>query len=173
MASIPAAVFRQLVDDTYMNKIVDKLNRPPTCVVKRTTNFAMATGADNSTVITWQAEQGNDFDNMWDVLAPTVLTIKTEGLYVATAQIRADSTTSDQWYLDLLLNGSTSTASFASTIGYGANNGAAVQVTSPPTLMAVNDTLRLLVRHNNAGTKNLLTTRGGTWLAARWDGYGT
>jgi hypothetical protein len=170
VASIATPVFRQIVDDTYMASIVDKLNRPPTVTVKRTSTLALTASTD--TVITWQAEQGNDFDAMWDVSAATVLTIKTEGLYDIRGQVRNNSTVSDEWYLDVLLNGSTSAASIASNASYGVTNGAGVQIVAPPTLLAVNDVLRLLVRTSATG-KALQTTRGGSWFSAQWRGYGT
>lgn len=170
MASIPAATFRQLVDDVYVNKIVDKLNRPPTVCVRRTSTLPITQSAD--TVITWQAEQGNDLDAMWDGAAPTVLTVKTEGTYDIRGQVRTNSTTTDEWYLDILLNGSTNAASIASSNGYGTTPGGAIQIVAPPTLLAVNDVLRLMVR-TNVASKSLQTSRGGTWFSAQWRGYGT
>lgn len=170
MASIPNPTFRQLVDDAYMRLLVDKLNRPPTCTVKRTSTLAITQSTD--TVITWQAEEGNDFDAMFDLAAPTVITIKTEGLYVVRGQVRTNSTTADEWYLDVLKNGSTSAASICSSNGYGATPGGAIQIVTYPVMMAINDTLRLMVR-TNVASKSLQTSRGGTWFSAQWDGYGT
>lgn len=170
MASIPDPTFLQVVDDVYLRQLVVKLNRPPTCTVKRTSTLAITQSTD--TVVTWQAEQGNDFDAMWDVSAPTVLTVKTEGLYVIRGQSRWNSTTTSEHYMDVLINGSTSAASIASSTGYGAAQGNGLQIVTPPTLLAVNDVIRLLVR-DNVTSLSLQTTRGGTWLSAEWVGYGT
>lgn len=169
MASIPAAAFRQLIDDTYMNLIVSKFNRPPRVTAKRTSTLSITLNTD--TVVTWQAEQGNDFDAMWDGAAPTVLTVKTEGLYVIRSQTVWNSTTTSVHEMDITINGSTTAASIARATSYGAANGHGAQIVTEPVLLAVNDVIRMIAR--TSATLSLQTSRGGSWLSAQWVGYGT
>lgn len=170
MPPIADPQFRQNVDDDYMREIVSKINRPPVCTVKRTGTLAITQSVD--TVITWQAEEGNDFDGMWDAAAPTVLTVQTEGLYVVRGQIRTNSVTADEWYLDILKNGATNAASVASAIWYGGTPAGACQITTYPIMCAISDTFRLMCR-TNVASKSLQTSRGGTWLSAQWVGFGS
>lgn len=169
MASITTPTFRQLVDETYLDTIVSKLNRPPTCVVKRTSTLSIT--LNTPTVVTWQAEQTSDLDNMFTLASATLLTVVTEGWYVLSAQSRWNTNTAaTSQYVDILVNGTTSSASVASNCNFGTTAGSSVQVTSPPTLLSVGDVVRLLVETNV--TFSLQTSRGGTWLSAAWHGYG-
>lgn len=170
MAAIATPTYRQLVDETYLGSIVSKLNRPPTCVIKRTSTLSIT--LNTPTVVTFQAEQTSDLDGMYDLAgAPTLLTVVTEGWYVLSAQSRWNTNTAaTSQYMDILVNGTTNSASVASNCNFGTTAGSSVQVTSPPVLLSVGDVVRLLVETNV--TFSLQTSRGGTWLSAAWRGYG-
>ncbi|MGH8574513.1 MAG: hypothetical protein ACREX8_18350 [Gammaproteobacteria bacterium] len=132
----------------------------PHCLVKRTSNLAIS--AATTTLVTWQSDE-LDTDTMWTSGDPTVVTVKTAGLWWVAMNVSFSSPDNGniRWAFLTLNSTDTSTSIlFAGTTG----NGRACAASTIKTL-AANDVLRVYVY--SADATQLQYNFGETKLAAK------
>ena len=112
-----------------------------------------------TTDISFQAVSNDDWD-MWDIGSPTVLTCKVPGRYLAFGQILLE----DASNIDLelrILKGTTTEIGRQDIRMVNASHDWHHQVNTVPFTMAINDTIKMTIRHNNNPDLDLFVTSGG------------
>jgi len=110
------------------------------------------------TDVSFQAVSNDDWD-MWDVGSPTLLTCKVPGRYMAFGQILLEDGSNIDVELRILKG--TAEIGRQDIRMVNASHDWHHQVNTPPFTMAINDTIKLQITHNNNPDLDLLITSSG------------
>lgn len=174
MPDLPLFIEPSTVSKATLDPLVNTLNGlqdqlygsrtrtvPVGCTVRRTSAQNISSSTD--TLISFSTSEF-DNDNMWSLASPTIMTIRTAGLYIASAYIRYAFNSTGKRVAAILRNG-TSPASNTISAGGGMDSEAG-QTHAMRLFLNVNDTLRLNTFQNSGVALNTDTAFGGVYMTA-------
>lgn len=146
----------------------NNFRKPPSCMVRKTGTQTFT----NPTTVSWDTDSGSgahDTDDMWTSGSPTVITIRTAGLYVVSFYLIAGSATGGAITAIQVFTTITGSKVGPGCIGAGFNSGTGASASgSLVTSLAENDTVSLGAYFNGTGTG--LTFSVGSALSVTWVG---
>lgn len=141
----------------------------PLTVVRRTSNLAVLN--NTPLVITWQTASKDSAQlPMWDPGTPSVLTVRTAGQYLLLGQVLWDVGSTGIRASALLKNATTDAGSIGDNAVPAISGAFLSTATIGVEQLVAGDLIRLDGYQTNGANLNMLTTKGGTRLAALWLG---